>query len=620
MKHVIPLDRTTFLFEKDEEDFDNISFAKALSFLRTDLVELNGLEQATKLMFNYGYQLGVADAQRMREKYTDIKDLLKQGPTLHCKKGHIKGSSFEGYIEYYDDQSVKTLYCSGTWLDSYESKVHLDYFGQSKTPVCHTLRGFATGYMSTIFQFEVGVVEKTCVARGDESCTWEIHTINHLPDKSTDHSIDHENGEALDLNELANIQTKMIQRIIDGATMEDILKDAEKTFGRTFIVEDIFYNLAHSTHLSDKDRQLIAKDIKNYDQREREQLGTYFFEKRQQLTFTKKVIHLDNHYRLTNTIVNKNKVAAYLSMISMHQKTFTSYDYLILSKMANVVSILLMTLYIIENARAKDESEFINELLFKRSTDQNKILSRARYLNIDCHQPYTIAVLIWNNYIVKLSEIEHFIRKYLKKQRILIDTKEQETIILLFHSFKNPSQIEKIFSDLRVALMKQFNHQSVQIGLSNTGNTILEANSHYKEATIALYSNPNASITSFRDSSILSIFINDLNIEHIKQLANNRFAEIFALKRQKQIELLETLYTYLNNNLKIETTTRLLNISKSGLLYRLDNIKEYLNTDFKDPNENFQLLLLLKALEIYSSTNNVQDNDLSVNFRSISKQ
>lgn len=240
---------------------------------------------------------------------------------------------------------------------------------------------------------------------------------------------------------------------------------------------------------------------------------------------------------------------------------------------------------------------------------------------MDINQPYTIAVLMWNTYIIKIQkEIEDFIRKHLKKQRILISFKDQETVILLFHTLKDPASIKKIFSDLRDALLEQFMHQSVQIGFSDIGHNILEANSHYKEATIALFSNPNASIIAFKDSSILSIFINDLNIEHIKQLAKNQFAEIFALKEQRRNELLETLYVYLNNNLKIETTIRLLNISKSGLLYRLENLKEYLNTDFKDPNENFQLLLLLKAIEIYSTTTNVQDNDFSLNFRGISKR
>ncbi|WP_066253277.1 XylR N-terminal domain-containing protein [Neobacillus drentensis] len=612
-RRVISSNKTTFHLENGEEDIDNIAIARALSFLRADLIEINGIEKATELMFNYGYQLGASDAQRMREKYFDVQEILNQGPTLHCKKGHMKGSTFEGYIEFYGDKSVKTVYGTGTWLHSYEAKVHLDYFGQSDVPVCHTLMGYATGYMSTVFQFEVNVAEKTCVARGDENCTWETYTVNHLPDESNELS---ENQGSFDLNELGNIQSKMIQAIIDGATVEDIIKEAEKTFGRTFLIEDIFYNFAHSTNLSERDRQFIEQDMRIYDQKERNQLGTYFFERRQQLSFTKKVIQLENHIRLTNTIVIKNKVVAYLSIISMHPKTFTSYDYLILSKMTNVISVLLMTNSILERSQAEDESKFINEILHQRLTDKNQIQSRSRYYDIDINQLYTVAILRWSNNIFKIQkEIENFIRRNLKKQRILISFKEQELAILLFHPLKDHAFILKVFSNLRETLIEQFPHHPVQIGYSDIGHSILEAHSHYNQAAIALVSSPKASITAFKDISILSIFINDLNMEHIKQLAKNRFAGIFSLKEQKRNELLETLYIYLNNNLKIETTIRLLNISKSGLLYRLENLKEYLNVDFKDSNENFQILLLLKAIEVYSKTSNFQDSDFLVGFR-----
>ena len=51
------------------KDVDNISIVRALSFLRAELTELNGMEKATELMFNYGYQLGVSDAQQMRKVF-----------------------------------------------------------------------------------------------------------------------------------------------------------------------------------------------------------------------------------------------------------------------------------------------------------------------------------------------------------------------------------------------------------------------------------------------------------------------------------------------------------------------------------------------------------------------
>ena len=93
--------------------------------------------------------------------------------------------------------------------------------------------------------------------------------------------------------------------------------------------------------------------------------------------------------------------------------------------------------------------------------------------------------------------------------------------------------ILKAACNLRKALIEQFPNHPVQIGYSDIGQSILEASSHYDEATIALISNPNASITAFKDISILSILINDLNIERIKQLEKKRFAGICFVKGTK---------------------------------------------------------------------------------------
>ena len=60
---------------------------------------------------------------------------------------------------------------------------------------CCTGLSYTYGFFNWLyeyhFQFEVKVVEKTCVARGDENCTWEIYTVNHLPDESKERSKNH---------------------------------------------------------------------------------------------------------------------------------------------------------------------------------------------------------------------------------------------------------------------------------------------------------------------------------------------------------------------------------------------------------------------------------------------
>ncbi|MCM3729148.1 helix-turn-helix domain-containing protein [Neobacillus cucumis] len=599
---IVTINKTTF---QSEYDIDYIVMTRAIAHLRNEILNTVDDEKARELMFNYGYELGKTEAMLMKEKYFNIKELINQGPICHCKKGHFTGSIFEGYIELYGDDTIKTIQGTGTWQQSFEAMEHLKQFGQSDKPVCDILIGFASGYLSTVCQFKVNVVEKTCVGKGDENCTWDIYTVQPLVAKSSN---DHTQEKNFDLIELSNIQNKLIQSITDGASIEEVLQQAFLAFDRKFVIEDIFFNVAHCIGLDKDEKNLIQQDMYNYDQQQRQQLGANFFEQRQQLAFNKKVITLDHHTRLCNTIVIQNKVVAYLSIISVQKNQFTSNDYLILTQFTNVVSILLLANQIKTNSSEMNENRFTHNLINKKHTSYNEILSKSRFFNIDVNEKYTIAILRWNKNISPIQqEIEHYLQKQLSKYRILITNKELETITIIFHRLNNEEEVGLILKHLYQVVCKQFPKHPLQIGYSNIGHSINEANSHYHEASLALFSNSKNSIAAFQNISILSIFLNESNSNHIIQISKHKFAPILTLKEQKSKELLQTLYVYLNNNLKIETTMRILNISKSGLLYRLDNIKNYLETDLKDPNENFQYLLLLKAIEISSHKINLTE-------------
>ena len=198
--------------------------------------------------------------------------------------------------------------------------------------------------------------------------------------------------------------------------------------------------------------------------------------------------------------------------------------------------------------------------------------------------------------------------------RSLHQLQNQELVLLLFHRSNNEQKNDSEFHRLSNELEAQFPKYSFQLGYSVIGHSLLEVNKHYHEASLSLVSQPNAQVSAFKDIRVLSIFINDSNCEHIKQIAKHKFAPILSLRQPRRRELLQTLYTYLNNGLKIETTMQILSISKSGLLYRLERIKEYLGSDLKEPNEIFQLLLLLKAIETLHYTNDLTVEEFDIEF------
>ena len=72
--------------------------------------------------------------------------------------------------------TLSSLLGKGTWIDSYEAVEHVKRLGISDTPVCHTLIGYSSGFMSTICGQTVLAKEITCVGKGDSECSWITRT------------------------------------------------------------------------------------------------------------------------------------------------------------------------------------------------------------------------------------------------------------------------------------------------------------------------------------------------------------------------------------------------------------------------------------------------------------
>ena len=77
----------------------------------------------------------------------------------------------------------------GIWHDSYEAEQHLLHLGQADEPVCWTLTGFASGYMSCVYGKEIIAIEDRCRGKGDAVCRavvrskeeWGPELATHLP-------------------------------------------------------------------------------------------------------------------------------------------------------------------------------------------------------------------------------------------------------------------------------------------------------------------------------------------------------------------------------------------------------------------------------------------------------
>jgi two-component system, NtrC family, response regulator HydG len=137
--------------------------AVAMGLLRKYLVENFGLTAARTVLTQFGFAHGWRMAEAMGEEFTwdSDEEWLRAGFRIHTLEGFFRVES----------GSSDPLSKKGSMLvASYEAEQHLLHFGRSDVPVCWTIAGLTSGYLSRITGKETFVLEGRCLGKGDAAC------------------------------------------------------------------------------------------------------------------------------------------------------------------------------------------------------------------------------------------------------------------------------------------------------------------------------------------------------------------------------------------------------------------------------------------------------------------
>jgi two-component system response regulator HydG len=137
--------------------------AVAMGLLRKYLVENFGLTATRAVLTQFGFAHGwrMAEAMQSAFKWDSDEEWRRAGPRLNALEGlfriELDGRGF--------------LSKDGVMLlASYEAEQHLLHFGRSDAPMCWTICGLASGYLSRIEGKEIYVLEDRCIGKGDAAC------------------------------------------------------------------------------------------------------------------------------------------------------------------------------------------------------------------------------------------------------------------------------------------------------------------------------------------------------------------------------------------------------------------------------------------------------------------
>ena len=142
--------------------------AAAMGLLRKELIDTLGLETARRVAIRFGFADGYHDAVNLRERstWTDPVEGVRAGAVLQTLEGIVRPEVRR--IEY--DAATGRFEEEVVWHDSYVAEQHVHHYGKTAAPVCWSLVGYASGFVSACIGKEIYFREMSCVGQGAKHC------------------------------------------------------------------------------------------------------------------------------------------------------------------------------------------------------------------------------------------------------------------------------------------------------------------------------------------------------------------------------------------------------------------------------------------------------------------
>jgi DNA-binding NtrC family response regulator len=143
--------------------------AAAMGLLRKELVDTLGIETARRLLLRFGFADGYHDAVSLRERahWSDPLEGVRAGALLHTLEGIVRAE----IVRLEHDADSGRFEQAVIWHDSYEAEQHVHHYGTASAPVCWSLAGYTSGYVSAHLGIEVYFRESSCLGQGAKKCT-----------------------------------------------------------------------------------------------------------------------------------------------------------------------------------------------------------------------------------------------------------------------------------------------------------------------------------------------------------------------------------------------------------------------------------------------------------------
>lgn len=304
-------------------------------------------------------------------------------------------------------------------------------------------------------------------------------------------------------------------------------------------------------------------------------------------------------------------------------RELTEFDFIILEQASTNMAFERIKAREIEEVKLKIRQDFFDDLLTGKITSSESIQTLSELHGL--HSNYKYFCMVINIEPQELVQHEDFIAKkvYLEnKARKCVDLvydhsnlvngeitafhRNNRIIILVGQQENRPSitinEAKKYANDIFFILNRQVQNTTFLIGIGSQYSKIHSLHKSFSEAneSIRLMQKfeDRGGISHFEDHSVYHFLDSNIKDMELEDFFMKSLGKIYEHDRLHGTSYIVTLENFFGNNLNISETAKAMFLHRNTLIYRIEKIKEILNSDLKNSEELLQIQLALKIFRL----------------------
>ncbi len=315
-----------------------------------------------------------------------------------------------------------------------------------------------------------------------------------------------------------------------------------------------------------------------------------------------------------------NSIYGYVIVFEMNHQT--SYlDFIALESATIPLVLERVKAKQLNEVRHQLRQDFFDDLLQGKIESVNAVTSLAEIHHMDTRNTYLCMVIKFYDAEALIEKSEDFRNNYLHfKQNVISQIDElaqkngkntvsihRSNLIISFiqvHSEQKDKQVKDFlceFPDLVADQIRELGGQKFTIGIGTPIEDYLNIRKSYIQANEAIryLSNYGANCICFYEDCIVDQLIDSVGDRQVlESFSRLSLGKLLDYDRSHGTNLIETLEVYFECNGNVSTAAKKLFLHRNSLIYRIDKIKEILNSDLKDSTELLALQVGLRVMKI----------------------